>query len=305
MRKVLALALGLLVGYMGVAAAEQAIMFVQPTTTGPVPVPADGSNYPIFNCSNCGGGGTAASTDVTKYGGTNVGPTNPFYMITPDTAVASGSITSTQSVTLTNAAGGLGTFTYDISGTWTGTIVVEAVTYSGGTFYSTLVAPFGGIPVSSFSAINGAGQGSLAGIYQVRLRGNTVLSGSATINLKGAAGDATQRPINPSQSTLLSGCANATGTSGTSVISAVGAGIKIYITSISIANTGASTSLMTLQSDPTGSPATLWATISPTGGGSNITFPSPLVGGVNKAVGFTAGTASTTQSVCMSGYSGG
>lgn len=103
---------------------------------------------------------------------------------------------------------------------------------------------------------------------------------------------------------FISGSNSATGTSGTSVISAQGAGVKIYITSISVANTGATSSLLTIQSDPAGTPVTLWQTISPAGGGSNFSFPVPLVVPANKAVGFTAGSSSTTQYVSISGYFG-
>jgi len=103
---------------------------------------------------------------------------------------------------------------------------------------------------------------------------------------------------------FTSGVGTATGTSGTSVISAPGASVKLYITSISIANTGSTTSLITIQQDPTGSPTTLWYMINPAGGGDNITFPVPLVVAANKAVGFTAGSSSSTQYVSISGYTG-
>ena len=106
--------------------------------------------------------------------------------------------------------------------------------------------------------------------------------------------------VNPSK--YISGCASATGTSGTVVIAAQGAGTLMLMTTITAANTGASASLMTIQSDPAGTPVTLWQTINPAGGGSNMEFPIGVVVPANKAVGFTAGTASTTQYVCMSGY---
>ncbi len=100
----------------------------------------------------------------------------------------------------------------------------------------------------------------------------------------------------------LWGCANATGTSGTVVIAAQGAGELILISTISTANTGATASLVTIQSDPAGTPVTLWQTINPAGGGSNIPFDVAIVVPPNKAVGFTATSASTTQYVCIAGY---
>lgn len=100
-----------------------------------------------------------------------------------------------------------------------------------------------------------------------------------------------------------SGTGTTTGTSGVSVISAPGANIFLYITDIIIANTGSSTSLITLQLDPAGTPSTLGYTIAPAGGGSNLHFSTPLkVTTANKAFGFTAGTASTTIYMTAIGF---
>jgi hypothetical protein len=104
-----------------------------------------------------------------------------------------------------------------------------------------------------------------------------------------------------------SACATATGTSGTSVQAAPGAGLRNYITNITTANVGgsAANSLITIQSDPAGTPTTLWYTVNAANSGSNLpSFNPALQPGVNKAVGFTAGASSTTQYVCMSGYTG-
>jgi len=103
---------------------------------------------------------------------------------------------------------------------------------------------------------------------------------------------------------FLSGVATATGTSAASVISAQGASVKIYVTGAILANTGATTSLITIQNDPTGTPSTLAYTINPAGGGSNITFSPPLVSAANKAVGWTPGSSSTTQYITLIGYAG-
>lgn len=103
---------------------------------------------------------------------------------------------------------------------------------------------------------------------------------------------------------FISGTNTSTGTSGVSVIAAQGAGVKIYVTGIFCANTGSTTSLITIQQDPAGSPTTLAYTINPNGGGSNLVFNPPLVVAANKAVGFTPGSASTTQYVTITGYTG-
>ena len=109
----------------------------------------------------------------------------------------------------------------------------------------------------------------------------------------------------PIVTTGVFGCATATGTSATQVIAAAGAGIKIYVTNISVTNSGATNaSTVTVQTDTAGSPTTLWVTMNPTTGGSNpASFPPGVLYGVaNKNVGFTAGTGSTTQTVCIAGY---
>lgn len=99
---------------------------------------------------------------------------------------------------------------------------------------------------------------------------------------------------------IVTGTASATGTSDTSVIAAVGAGINLYITDICIANTGSSTSLISLKDASAGT--TLWQTIAPATGGSNIHFTNPLKMGSNKALFFAAGTGSTTIYVSAIGF---
>ena len=101
---------------------------------------------------------------------------------------------------------------------------------------------------------------------------------------------------------FVKGSASATGTSSTSLIAAGAAGIKNYITSISIANTGTSTSLITLQDGSGGT--TLLTTIAPAGGGSNITLPVPIATSAATALYFAAGTASTTIYLTAVGYTG-
>jgi len=128
-------------------------------------------------------------------------------------------------------------------------------------------------------------------------------SGNLTMAISDKAGKAVTLPYSIPE-LFISGTGSATGTSGTSVIAAQGASVKIYITAISVVNTGAAGSLVTIQIDPAGTPTTLWQMVNPSGGGSNITFPVPLVVTANKAVGFTAATASTTQYVSISGYTG-
>lgn len=104
---------------------------------------------------------------------------------------------------------------------------------------------------------------------------------------------------------FVSGVATATGTADTAVIAAQGAGNFIYITAISVANTGSTSSLITIETDTASAKTAIWYLINPAGGGDNITFDPPIKGSVsNKNVGFVAGSSSTTQYVSMAGYFG-
>jgi len=115
----------------------------------------------------------------------------------------------------------------------------------------------------------------------------------------------TTQPVTkiPNGATAISGLATATGTSDTAVIAAQGTGKTIYITSVSVVNTGATTSLITIETDTASAKTAMWYLINPAGGGDNITFDPPLVATAsNKNVGFVAGSSSSTQYVSFNGY---
>jgi len=117
-----------------------------------------------------------------------------------------------------------------------------------------------------------------------------------------ASGTALTVTSTPSTVTAVRGSSSATGTSDTSVLAAAGSGLKNYITSISVANTGTATSLITLKDGNGGS--TLLTTLAPALGGSNITLPVPIATSANTALWFACGTASTTIYVTAVGYTG-
>ena len=117
-----------------------------------------------------------------------------------------------------------------------------------------------------------------------------------------ASGTALTVTSTPSTATAVRGSSSATGTSDTSVIAAAGSGLKNYITSISIANTGTATSLITLKDGSGGS--TLLTTLAPALGGSNITLPVPIATTANTALYFACGTAATTIYITAVGYTG-
>jgi hypothetical protein len=95
--------------------------------------------------------------------------------------IESGSITSTEDVPIdTQAAGSCGV---QVVGVWTGTIVFEA-TVDGATWAAVNgVVPDTGVEVSS-TTVNGIWIIACAGFNQVRLRGNVVGSGSASVFLE-------------------------------------------------------------------------------------------------------------------------
>jgi hypothetical protein len=103
-------------------------------------------------------------------------------------------------------------------------------------------------------------------------------------------------------STLGLGNTSVTTTASTSLVAAQASGIKVYITGISLSNTGTSTSLVLLQNGSSGT--TIWQGIAPAGGGSNIVLPTPICTSAATALYFAAGTATTTLYISVTGYIG-
>lgn len=123
------------------------------------------------------------AAETTKVIGTvNSVQSGTWNVVQPDTTT-SGTITTTQSVTL--AVTGLGTVGVQPTGTWTGTIIFEG-SFDGGTTYNPInfVSVTTGLQIASIS-FNISGLISCAGFSHVRARGNTVSSGTATINFRG------------------------------------------------------------------------------------------------------------------------
>lgn len=101
---------------------------------------------------------------------------------------------------------------------------------------------------------------------------------------------------------MVRGLNSVAGTGDTAVTGTVSgdAGLKTYITDVQVANTGSSTTLITLKDGSGGS--ALAYTIAPAGGGSNIHFAVPLVTTANTALHFACGTSSTTVYCSAQGY---
>ena len=100
----------------------------------------------------------------------------------------------------------------------------------------------------------------------------------------------------------VSGNASVAGTGDTSVVAAQGSGVYFYVTGFSVANTGVSATLITIKDGSGGS--TLWTTIAPAGGGSNLSCGGkPLFRtSANTALHFACATSSTTVYLSVTGY---
>lgn len=100
---------------------------------------------------------------------------------------------------------------------------------------------------------------------------------------------------------MARGTATTTGTSSTSLIAASGnAGLKTYVTSVQISNSGSSFADITFQDGNGGT--TIGYGVAPASGGSIINFPIPLVTTANTALYFAASASSTTIKISAQGY---
>ena len=110
----------------------------------------------------------------------------PVTVSTATDRTSTGAITTNQNVSVSTQ--GSGSAGIQITGTWTGTLVFESSIDGGTTWNSMLVqVPTTGAEVSSATA-NGNWTAAVAGYQQIRVRGNTVTSGSATVFLNASAG---------------------------------------------------------------------------------------------------------------------
>lgn len=98
----------------------------------------------------------------------------------------------------------------------------------------------------------------------------------------------------------LNGTGNATGTSDTAVISAQGAGIKIFITTIIVNNTSTTDTFVNIKDGST----TKLVVPAPQKSGAILTLPTPLVLTANNALNFASSTGVTTMYVSAVGYKG-
>lgn len=107
-------------------------------------------------------------------------------VVQPDTQ-QNGNITTTQSVTLNFSSGfGYSTVGIGVTGSWTGTILIEA-SNDGTNFTATTARQLSTQDIVSTITSNGLYQANLAGFSTFRVRGSTV-SGNASIHLRASVG---------------------------------------------------------------------------------------------------------------------
>jgi hypothetical protein len=133
----------------------------------------------------------------------------------------------------------------------------------------------------------------LAGITASSTATLTVTTGTL-VPLMGSGG--TYPYVAPSN--YVRGTASTTGGSATSILPAAGAGLKNYVTALQCFNTSATTITATM-SDAAASVFGI-----PAGGGTNPTFPVPLVTAANTAFTFTPSAGETTITCNAQGYTG-
>lgn len=96
----------------------------------------------------------------------------------------------------------------------------------------------------------------------------------------------------------VGGVASTTGTSDATVIAAQGAGVRLYVTAISVANSSSIDAIVEIKDGTT----VIWRTAAPQKGGSNMRFDPPLRLSANTALNLASLTAASTIYFSANGY---
>ena len=142
------------------------------------------------------------------------------------------------------------------------------------------------------------------GIFVLGVRNDAVASFvSANLDYSAIATDSAGRPVTkpfaPEES-RIEGYASLVSTSVTTLVAAAGTGLRNYITDFFIANTGATTTLITFKD---GAGSILGYTIAPTAGGSNAPgIATPFRTGANASFDFQPTSASSILYVTVKGF---
>ena len=193
-----------------------------------------------------------------------------------------GSVATLQGTSPWNIAGSV----LAVQGTWSGSILSQQL----GTRIGSVV---NSIPSSLLTGVHGHRNDAVASYLGADLSWRPIATDSA--------GRTLVRPFAAEES-RVEGYVALTSTSLTTLVAAGGAGIKNYITDLWFANTGATTTLVTL-SDSAGS--ILGYTIAPTVSGSNLPgLVTPIRTGANAAFNIQAGSNTSTLYATVKGFKG-
>ena len=241
--------------------------------------------------------------------------------VTPNYALL-GNLASAETVAFSPTAANFNTrsIVFDAAGNIRGANVNASnqlsVSVDGGTgTISSNIVQVGGISVLTGGVNGSLGIGGLAA-NGASVSGNPLLHGGRAQNAEitavtnGQAVDAAydlvgKQIVMPyaNKENFLNGSSAAISTAtNTSLISAQAAGVKIYLTGFSCANTGSATSLIQFTSGSGGT--VIWTTINPAGSGTNGIISPPVPTAAATALFFTTGTASTSQYCSVTAYAG-
>jgi hypothetical protein len=163
------------------------------------------------------------------------------------------------------------------------------------------------------SSLNAEVQGDAA--HDAVVSGNPVLMGAEARSSNGTAvanGDATRlqadlvgrQVVAPYTlyDNIVRGCGNATGTADTAVIAAAGAGIRNYVTTITVINTSSTSTYVTVKDGATALLEIAAPASTASMGGAVVALPVPLRTTANTAFNFASAAGVTTMRVCAVGF---
>lgn len=208
-----------------------------------------------------------------------------------------GALTANQTVDVTNTVNVTGNLTNGGNVTVTGNVALGASTAAIGN----ITALIDSLPPGSniVGALLANQTVDVTNVVSTTVTGGT-LSSAGNVTVSGnltSGGNVTATPYSAAAN-WVRGTATVANTTATTVIAAQGAGNKTYVTALQLGNTGNTTISVTM-SDSVSS-----VFVVPSGGGSNINFPVPLVTAANTTLTVTASGNTTSLTCSAQGYFG-
>jgi len=254
---------------------------------------------------------TAAGAQVVDGSGVTQPVSAASLPLPAGAATAAGQLPDSHNVTVDNAAGAAAVNIQDGGNSITidGTVAVTepvSVDDNGGALT---------VDQATAASLNAEVQGDAA--HDAAVGGNPVLAGAEARSSNGTAvanGDAVRLQadlvgrlvVSPYtlNDNITQGCATSTGTGDTALEAAAGAGIRTYVTSISVINTSTTLTYVSIKDGTT----VIYEVAAPAStasiGGAVPSFPVPLRGSANTALNFASAAAVTTMRVCYNGFAG-